>query len=365
MWTEGGQPNLLGFAGVRGGGKGGGKSAPTLQVDTAVDPETGQTFQSTPVNVAMGQVKPASAQLAEYQAQRRQQQQAQSDADKATAAQKAADAEAAFGTRKNDAYNTAYQEAVKAFNNAGVNTSDYVSSYIKPELDRRYASIQDLDPNPLATLNPDTLGSTIVNQATADRRTQATNALNSVFTPNYANTALPDTLTAPTETTLLNEQFDPLSAQLQNAQKRGQLNSVGYNAALDALNQKKSAAQSQIHSLGQNILAQDRSGLNDVISGARSDVNNLSLASSFNPTDYWNNAAGKAADYTSGFGGALRNAVGGTKFADLTDLLNAGGAVQGATNSPAAATTTGALSGTLASPDDATKKRGLGNVGAF
>lgn len=355
----------FGWSNAPRGGKGGKGAPPTLQVDTEVDPETGTKFTSTPINVMRGEVKPASQQLAEFQAARRAQQEQQSQADQATAAQKAATAEANFGTRKNDAYNQAYQDAIRAFNSAGVNAADYVSSYIKPELDRRYASVQDLDPNPMATLDPEGLGATIVNQALSDRRGQTTNALNSVFTPNYANTALPDTIASPYETQILNEQFNPLVQSLQNAQKRGQLNDVGYQGAMDALNQKKSAAQSQIHSLGQNILSQDRSGLNDLISGARSDVNNMNLASNIDPSSYWNQASSKAADYTSGFGGALRTAVGNTQFGDLTDLLNAGGMRQGATNAPMAATTTGALTGDTAPAEDPTKKRGLGNVGAF
>ena len=240
-----------------------------------------------------------------------------------------------------------------------------MTNYITPALQKRAASIQDLDPNPMATLDPEGLGASIVQQALGDRRNQVTNALNTVFTPNYANTMLPDTLASPYETQILNEQFDPLVASLQNASKRGQLNDVGLQGATDLLNQKKSAASSQIHTLGQNILAQDRTGLNDLISGARSDINNMSLAGNIDPTTYWNQAASKAADYTSGFGGALRSAVGNTQFGDLTDLLNAGGMRQGATNAPMAAQTTGALTGDMTSNEDPTKKRGLGSTGAF
>lgn len=347
----------------RGGGKGG-KSQPTLQVDTAVDPETGQTFQSTPINVALGQVKPASAQLAEYQQQRNAQKATESQQAQAAADAKSAQEETDFQGRKSTAYNQAMQDAMTAFTNAGVDPQSYMANYIAPELARRSASIQDKDPNPMATLDPEGLGASIVGQATAARRGQLTNALNSVFTPNYANTALSDTISAPYETQILNEQFDPLVASLQNAQKRGQLNDVGYQGALDALNAKKSAAQSQIHSLGANILSQGRSSLNDLISGARSDINNASLSSNIDPTSYWNTAASKAADITSGFGGALRSAVGGTQFADLTDLLNAGGMRQGAINAPKAATTAGALSDTPMGEDE-TRKRGLGSTGAF
>ena len=347
----------------RGGGKGG-KSQPTLQVDSAVDPETGHTFTSTPINVAMGQVKPAQQQLQEFQDARNLQKQQQSAQDKAAADAKSAQEETDFQGRRQSAYDQAMQDAIRSFTNAGVDPQNYMADYIAPELQRRLASVQDKDPNPLATLDPAGLGDTIVGQATSARRGQLTNALNSVFTPNYATNALSDTVAAPYETQILNEQFDPLMTSLDNARRRGQLTDVGYQGALDALNQKKSAAQSQIHSLGANILSQGRSSLNDLISGARSDINNAGLSSSVDPTSYWNQAASKAADLQSGFGGALRSAVGGTQFADLTDLLNAGGARQGAVNASKAATTAGALTD-VPMGEDETRKRGLGNTGAF
>lgn len=351
-------------AAVRGGGKGGKGGSQQLQVDTAVDPETGHTFTSTPINVARGEVKPASVQLAEFQEARRGQQQQESQTAQQKAEAKAQQEETNFQGLKSSAYDTAMQDAIRAFKGAGVDPNAYMADYITPELQRRAASIQDKDPNPLATLDPEGLGQTILGQATSARRNQLTNQLNSVFSPNYANTALSDAVASPYESQILDEQFNPLMASLTNAQKRGQLNDVGYQGALDALNQKRSAAQSQIHSLGQNILGQGRSSLNDLISGARSDINNASLSSNIDPTSYWNAAASKAADLTSGFGGSLRSAVGGTQFADLTDLLNAGGMRQGATNAPKAATTAGALSD-VAVDEDPNKKRGLGNVGAF
>jgi hypothetical protein len=78
--------------------------------------------------------------------------------------------------------------------------------------------------------------------------------------------------------------------------------------------------------------------------------------------------------YTSSFGGALRDAVGDTKFADISDLINAGGAVQGSQNpnainptgKPTTADGGGALSPAYVSDDELAKRgRGLGNTGAF
>jgi hypothetical protein len=237
-----------------------------------------------------------------------------------------------------------------------------------PALQSRYNSISDTDTNP-ASAFPTNLGDTIVADALSGKRTQTSNALNSIFTPNYSNTALPDSITNDYIGSILSSQFDPLSSQLTNAQKRGTLSSTGYQAAVDAMNQKKTAATSTIQNLGQGILATDRKNLDDYISGARTDVNNMSLGSNIDPTTYGSAAQGKIDVDKSAFGGALQNAVGDTKFADISSLLNAGGAVQGASNPSAAnpnGATTGNASPSFVSEDElAKRKRGLGSTGAF
>jgi hypothetical protein len=184
-----------------------------------------------------------------------------------------------------------------------------------------------------------------------------------LFSPTYSQTALPDSLTGNYTDTLLNEQFDPLSAQLLNANKRGTLTDVGYNAALSKLAENRSTGASTIGDLGSGIISRERSGLDDYISGARKDASGLSLSSTFDPNVYSSGAKNLVDTDISGFGGALRNAVGGTKFADLGSLINAGGAVQGATN-PNAANPNKLTAG--ATPDDnPNTKRGLGSTGAF
>lgn len=369
MFTPGGQRDRLTFAGLRGGGKGGGGGGPPApQVYT--DPVNGMTFTDDPY-AGRGYGKSGSQKLNEEIQQRQAQEQQKSAA---TTAQTTADASAAEGKfqgARQSAYDNAMQNAIRSFQLQGVDPANYMSSDITPTLQRQFNSVQDLDPNPSAAF-PTNLGDTIVNQVLGGRRTQALNSLNSTFTPTYASNMLPDSMTGNYVSDLVNEQFNPLSQQLVNAQKRGTLTGAGYNAAMDAFNQKKAAATSTVQNLGQGILSADRSGLNDYISGARSDVNNMTLAAPFDPSSYAGTAAGKVQNYQSNFGGALRNAIGGTKFADISELINAGGAVQGATN-PNAANPTGGTPGQggqvspsfVAEDELANQRRGLGNTGAF
>lgn len=363
MFTSGGQPDLLTFAGVYGGGKGGGGGT-QAPAPVYVDPVNGKTFTSAPI-LGGGYGTSGAEELNKEIAQRQADEKTASDAATATATAKAASDEATFQGNKTGAYNTAMSDAIRAFQTAGVDPNAYMDQYITPRLQRQSAGIQDLDPNPLGAF-PTSLGQDIVNQATSDKRTGLTNQFNQTFGPNYANTALPDTTAQPYISQILGEQFDPLSAQLVNAQKRGTLTGPGYDAAVAALGQKRSAATSALGDLGSNILSSERSGLNDLIGGARSDINASNLGDTTDLSGYTSRASDLASKDISGFGGALRNAVGGTQYADLTDLLNAGGAAQGPTATAQQGLAPGAMAASADALDpNATRKRGLGTVGAF
>lgn len=376
MFTSGGQPELC-FV-LRGGGKGGGGAAaapPPLSPTVLTDPVSGKAFIDNPQYDANGKLIPGTSaqdQLNAEITQRQADEQAKSDAATAQTTATANQAQQDFYNNRLAAGQTAKDQIFRAFQLQGVDPMQYDASDIEPALARSWNSIQNLDPNPTAAY-PTNLGDTIVNQVTAGKRTQAGNALNSLFAPTYADTALPDTMTGDYVSNIVNQQFDPLSQQLVNAQKRGTLNDPGYAAAVAALNAKKAAATSQVQTLGQGILSTDRNALNDYISGAKTSANSLSLADQFDPNTYATGAQGKVASDVSGFGGALQTAVGDTQFANLSDLINAGGAVQGSQNPNAAnpngvptAAGGGNLSPSFVAQDELAKQtRGLGNTGAF
>jgi hypothetical protein len=373
MFNEGGQPDLAHTRAY--GGKGGGGSSYTPPAPTVLtDPVSGKSFIQSNSPYDYDPSKPSAAeQLNAEITQRQADEKAASDAAKAQATQQTQQAAVDFSGRKQDAYNTALQNVMRQFQLQGADPNAYMDTDIKPALQRQLQSVQDNDPNPTAAFSPD-LGSTIISNVLSGKRTQAGTQLKNTFSPTYADTALPDSLTGQYANTILSEQFDPLSAQLTNAQKRGTLSGAGYQAAVDAMNQKRTAAAATIGDLGKGILSADRSGINDYISGAKSDVNNLGLTDNFDPSTYANTAAGKVSSDIGAFGGALRNAVGDTKFADISSLINAGGAVQGGMNPNAAnpggvpgqATGGGQLSPSFIAQDELAKqKRGLGNTGAF
>jgi hypothetical protein len=375
MFSEAGQPtrNVL----FRGGGKGGGGMSPWQQYQmqqlamqqaqqnqSFTDPVTGQVFQNTPGDPTSG----AQALNAEIQ-QRQANDAATAAANQAAAMQAAQQAESTFQTNKTQAYNDAMTQAMNAFRGQGVDPANYMGQYITPTLQQQFNQIPDQSPN-IGSYFPASLGQSIVNQATADKRQQAMNTLGQTFTPGYSTSMIPDSTQDQYVEQILGNQFNPLQAQLTNAQKRGTLTDTGFTAATDLMNQKESAARSQLQSLGANILSTDRGQLDTIAGNARTDASNMALGQSFDPSQYFSQASSTAARDIGGFGGALQNAVGGTQFADIQDLLNAGGAVQGATNptatNPVGSGTIGAGGGMGIGMDQATQqKRGLGSTGAF
>jgi hypothetical protein len=382
MFSEGGQPlhGCVARGGGKGGGGGGGQQYTPPAQHVYTDPVSGMSFTDDMGAGGTGMMnygggyygmipdtggKTGAQKLNEEIAQRKLDEKSTSDAAQAKADTTAAGKETTFQTNRQGAYDTALQGIMSKFKAQGLDPNVYMESDIKPALQRQFSSIQDLDPNPTAAF-PTNLGDTIINDLTSSRRTTSTNALNALFTPQYSENQLPDSTTGQYVGDIVNAQFDPLMAGLTNAQKRGTLTGAGYQGALDKLNEKKTAATSTVQNLGKNILSTDRKSLDDYISGVRSDVNNLSLGTAFDPNTYGTAAAGKVKGYLGDFGGALRSAVGDIQYANLSDLINAGGAVQGAQN-PTAANPAGQVAGSVAPTDDelASQKRGLGNVGAF
>lgn len=357
------------------GGKsgGGGGGAQYLQAKTYVDPVTGRTFtdQGIPTQyggfIPIGEGKSGSQQLNEFITQREAGEKAASD--KAAADKAAADAQAqtTFNTSRDTAYNDAMSNVIRQFQLAGLNPDTYMSSDIVPRLTATKNAIRNLDPNPAAGFSPD-LGKTIINDLTGGVRNKALTDLNAIFTPTYSTSNLPSSSLDPYINPILDEQFNPLTEQLKNAQKRNVLSDIGYNAALQALNQKRTGAQATVRSLGENILAGDRSALDDYISSARSAANSATVNSGFDPSAYTGQAKSMVTTDLSNLGGDIRNAVGETKFADLGSLINAGGAVQGGVNTKPLNASGGIpiTSPTQADLDEMAKReRGLGNVGAF
>lgn len=369
-----GSVSRLEFAGLRGGGKGGGGgSAPqVLSPIVLTDPVNGKTFVQQPGGTyddATGKVTYTNAQD-ELNAEIAERQAGEKSTSQAAVAQAAADkvaAKSTFDTRLQSAYDTGLGNTINYFTQQGLDPNKYMQSDIIPALNTARQSVPDEDPNPMAAFSP-TLGQSILNNISTGARTRADNSLTSLLPSTYADTAINYSNIDPFVGDILSSQFDPLSSQLQNASKRGTLNEFGYKAALDALSGDKTAAESQVRSIGSGIVDKDRQALNDYISRAHTTVGNMNPGAleNFDPNTYVSGARDLANRQVGTLGGDIRSSLGNTKFADLQTLLNQGGSVQGANSG--GPTTPGGVGDAPIDPTAAqnqNEKRGLGTVGAF
>lgn len=351
---------------------GGGGAAPVAP--TFADPVNGMSFTDA---------QALNAEIAQRQAQEKQ----TSDQQLSDNAQQNGWNESGFQNELTYAQQRAKNDATQYFTDNGYDPSKY-GSQIDAAIARAAAGVYDPNngagtstpvspgsfaPAIAANFSPN-LGAQILEGINSGVRSKATNAVSNQFSPTYAEDNISDSWLSPAATSALDAQFSPLGDQLTNAQKRGTLNDQGYAAALKALGGARTAAQSTVNNLGTNILNNDRSNLNDYITGAKNDAAglNASTADSFDPGKYLTGAQGRVAADQGNFYGDLTNAIGKTQFSDLGTLLNAGGVVQGANDPTATNPTPGGAPGGggvsdafIAQQALANQKRGLGSSGAF
>lgn len=356
-----------------GGGKGGGGQYPT-QKAIYTDPVTGRTFEDDmptygllPGDELYGKPVLTGAQkLNNFITEREGTAKAASDvkvADAKVAADtKLADWKAKFSGIKD----SATASVNDAFTNRGLDPTAYAPQ-IAARINSLAGNVQDLDPNPGGAFAP-SLGSDLINEFTTGAQTKNLTGYNKVFDPNYSMSHIQSSMADPYIDNVLKDQFDPLEAQLTNAQKRGQLTSLGYEGAHKALESKRTAGRGAVSTLANNILGADRGTLDTYIGGGRTAAGSAPLGTDFSVDPYVTGANDIIGREANSFGGELSNAVGSAKYADIADLLNAGGTYQGAhdPNAGVAGGSAGAggiAPGAIAS--DINKKRGLVNQGAF
>lgn len=375
---------------------GGGGAAPSPVAATYTDPVNGMTFTDgssyTPANVTADMLSgkvpmpTGAAALNAEIADRQANDLATTNANKALAAQIQGQNEGQFQHDLSTGLSNATNDVNSYFTSNGYDPSKFTSqiasainragsAIIDPAQGATTAAVPSYMSSVVAGLSPN-LGAQILQQINSGVQSTATNQIANEFTPTYAQDNISNDWLAPAVDTAVNAQFDPLSSQLTNAEKRGTLNSTGYDAALQALTGAKTAATSTVSGLGTNILNNDRTGVDNYITGAKDDAAGLNAATvgGFDPSKYLSGATNLVNTDKSNFGGDLTNAIGSTQFSSLGDLLNAGGVVQGA-NDPTATNPTTAVGAVgaggpisdafIAQQALANQNRGLGSSGAF
>lgn len=193
------------------------------------------------------------------------------------------------------------------------------------------------------------------------RRTQFLNQAFSGFGYNYGRNLIPDNSLDDTINSILGEQKGQAQTYLDRGKQRGIYNDVGYNAGENKISNLAEGAQSQLSSLGTDVLNKYRTQANTVRDNAYSAISGLSDGQDFSLDPYFGEGNAIKGTEQRNAGGDLRNALGGQNFFDFQGLTNAAGTAQGALNLRDADVAT-ALT---AQKERAAKGRGLGSEGAF
>jgi hypothetical protein len=211
------------------------------------------------------------------------------------------------------------------------------------------------------------MGTDLINELQAAGQTKNLGVFNSMFDPNYSNRVFTEDIIDPSISTALSTQFDPITKQLENARVRGQLNETGYEGAQKEYGNRYSAAKGSVQSIARDILNADRGELDTYLGSGRAAAGSTPLGTNFDVSQYQTGADNIVNRNRESFGNELSSALGDTKYVDLQDLMNAGGAAQGPYDPMAGGGVPGGVDPAViaAEANRKNKGRGLGTQGVY
>lgn len=254
------------------------------------------------------------------------------NADRAAAEKAAADAKAraAFDSSVATNYNQALSDAQSYVGQQGLNWDEFMP-LVTQALTREKLAIPDLASNVGNYFDPNIAAQTLNTEQSA-RQNKYSNTVNQLFGQNFENNWIPNTADDSVLNAILASQSNDALSALQRSQQRGTLTGTGYQTALSALGNQKSAASSKLQDIGQQVLAGGRSTLSGTAGAARTGASNYKLGGQFDPYSFETTAKNQLNEFNSGLEGALRGAVGDQSLFDINALMQTGGAAQGGQN---------------------------------
>jgi hypothetical protein len=158
----------------------------------------------------------------------------------------------------------------------------------------------------------------------------------------------------------MEEQRTPALGQIEAARARGQLNPTGFETAMAALTGQGQAAQSQLRSIGSNVLGQYRSRLGELPQQAFGALEQTGLGQQFDPGQFTGRLQSTVDQLRGQKEGDIRSALGGTSLFSVPQLIGKAGQAQGQVNQPS-----GILSALEQREKERQQQRGVGSQGVF
>lgn len=229
-----------------------------------------------------------------------------------------------LATLRNNAASAARVSAQDYFSSQGLVPGDY-SSAIDTKINAILSGMSPEESSPGTYFND--IGQTVYNEQQTGARNKAQKSLDTIFTPNYAETRIPYTLDDPYLTAIENEQYQKADNYLRNLLDRGVITNAGLAAGEKDLESQRAGVRSKLNEIGTTTLAGGQQKLKDVSNKARQDAANLALGTTWDPYSYSSNADQVYNDFITGLGNTLRGQLTGDLFttSGLAALASAAG----------------------------------------
>lgn len=258
-----------------------------------------------------------------------------------------------------EARNSAESTARKRVTDRGLNYGEFEGD-IDTELDRVYKGVPYGATNPDSYFDPNTTDS-VLSRIEGDRRTGYVTQANQMLPEDYGTRAFADTADDDIIGRILDEQYGQARTLVDRSRDRGTLTSSGYDSALKALSQQRSAGSSKLQGVGGNVLTGYRGQLSDIVGEGRTAASGYRLGQSYDPNAYTSRLDAKKTDLTGRLESDIRSNLGGEQLFDPQGVLNTGFSAQGAQNTGRA----GILDVLAQREKERGSKRGVGNEGSF
>lgn len=267
-----------------------------------------------------------------------------------------AENETKFQGRLGSAFDTASADASGELASRGLNEDEFLPMILKA-LQTARGSVPDLDANPYSYLSG-VAGQTL-NTERDRRRANYTNQIDKFAPFNFADMRIGNDLDDDVINGLIDDDLNRATLEAQRARDRGTLNDTGYTGAIENIGRQRSGINARLQDTGAGILEEGRQTLRNRANTGRQGASMYELGQTFNPLDTQNLIDQDYTNFRTSMADRLKGKIGTSPLFDTSDLLNVGGAAQGAINSK----NIGDL--LTKKPEDDEAARGLGTVGAF
>lgn len=196
-------------------------------------------------------------------------------------------------------------------------------------LEMARAGIHEEDLNPMASYNTSGMFSDALNTAQGAYRSALNRQLNELAPDDFMYNIFADSADDEILQSILDTQRQDALAQIDSARARGQLNDVGYNRAMQMLNNQSEIGLADLQDLGLGVL----SGYRDQLGGLRDNfANKIGMADFSNPLSFdtfQSRLDQTTSDLTNRMRGDLLRATRGQTFFDPSTIISGSGSIQG------------------------------------